>query len=234
MRYFSGCKSSISHDDDDDDDQHFDETKRDMVEERESNNERKEEPGHNSRSLNERDQGETTSVNANAFEAHKTGSIGVGEMLDQCQANMAGFETEIRKLKKQCRSELTTKCYQLRIHPTMDGDTEVVVQKFYESRTQPVLNKIKLIEMQWRTLDLWEILQSVNPRTILEFDQQKTLQRNEISSKNSSDDMNFRRSIVLCCVFEDMMRNVGWKVGDTCAIENDIFDIVGKLMMQVA
>ena len=80
---------------------------------------------------------------------------------------------------------------------------------------------------------MWEILQSVNPRPILEFDQQKILQRDRKLSKNYPD-MEFRRSIVLCCVFDDLMRNFGWKVGDTCVIEHDICNTVGKLMMQVA
>ena len=180
-------------------------------------------------------QGET-SENANSFKELKSSSHknGVMPSNDQCEANMANIELAILKLKQKCRNELTTKCYQLKIHRTTDDHSEEVVRKFYETTTQSVLNKIKLIDDQWRTLDLWEILQSVNPRTILEFDQQKILQRYEILSRNASDDMEFRRSIVLCSVFEDLMRNLGWKIGDACVIEHDVCNTVGNLMMQVA
>ena len=92
-----------------------------------------------------------TSVNADAFE--------------QTGTNFAKLRNEIDNLKNKYCSKLTTRCYQLKLHHTMDVvDYEEVIRNFNESKiVQPALNNIKLIEDQWRTLDLWEILQSVNP-----------------------------------------------------------------------
>ena len=42
-----------------------------------------------------------------------------------------------------------------------------------------------------------------------------------------------RRSIILCCIFEDLSEKFGWKVGDTLDIEEDICGVVGKLILKV-
>ena len=96
--------------------------------------------------------------------------------------------------------------------------------------TQPVLDKIKLIEDQWRTMDLWRIVKLVNPSPVMEFDQEDLPQRNETEHK--ADEV-LRRSIILCCMFEDLSKKFGWKVGDTLDIEEDICDVVGKLILKV-
>ena len=132
---------------------------------------------------------------------------------------MARFENEIRNLKEQCFNELTTKCHQLKIHQTKDDDFDEVVREFYESRTHTVLNQIKLIDNQWNTLDMWKVVQSVNPRPILEFHIKELFQQDVELSKDSPDKLAFRKSFVFCCIFEDLMRNLGWKVGDALGIE---------------
>ena len=151
--------------------------------------------------------------------------------IGKCEANMTEIETEIVRLKQQYSNELASKCFQLKIHRTTD--LRKTVQKFYEFETQPVLNRIKLIENQWRTLDLWEIVQAVNPRTIMAFEQNKMFQSDRTLSENPPDNVILRMAIVLCCFFEDLMRSFSWKVGDTLNIENDICNTVGKLIMQV-
>ena len=174
-----------------------------------------------------------TSVHAS--ETIETGLTRVKKMLslDQCEANMADLETTINKLKQQFHNELTTKCHQLKIHQRKGADFDEVVREFYESRTQTVLNKIKMIEDQWKTLDVWEVVQSVNPRPILEFSTKELFQQDVELSKDTPDNMAFRKAFVFCCIFEDLMRNLGWKVGDALGIEHDICDVVGNLMMQV-
>ena len=149
------------------------------------------------------------------------------------EVNMASFANQIRNLKEQCCKELTTKCHQLKIHQTKEDDFDEVVRGFYESRTQTVLNKIKLIEDQWRTLNLWEVVESVNPRPILEFSTKELFQQDIQLSKDPQDSMTFRKAFIFCCIFEDLMRNFGWKVEDALGIEHDICDVVGNLMMQV-
>ena len=159
-------------------------------------------------------------------------SLGISAT-DLHEANMARFANEIRNLKEKCCKELTTKCHQLKIHQTKSDDFDEVVREFYESRTQTVLNKIKLIEYQWKTLDVWGVVQSVNSRPILEFSTKESFQQDVEFSKDSPDNMAFRKAFVFCCIFEDLMRNLGWKVGDALGIEHDICDVVGNLMMQV-
>ena len=139
---------------------------------------------------------------------------------------MAKLRSEINKWKEQYYNELTTKCYQLKIDRTMDDDYEKVIRNFHESKiVQPVLDRIELMEDQWRKLDLWEILQSVNPRPLVKigtgelFEQDSTLLQNK-------EDMTFRWSIVLCRIFENLMQTLGWKVGDTLDIEEDICDVL--------
>ena len=152
-----------------------------------------------------------------------------------CEADMEKFEDAIHNLKQKCCNKLTTisNCYQLKIHKTKDDDFEEIAKKYPKSGTQSVLDKLTLIKDQWRTLDFWELVQSVNPRPILEFVQKPLDPRDKIPSVKQTDKTAFERSIVLCCIFEDMARDLGWKVGDTLDIENDVFDTVGKLMMQM-
>ena len=239
----SGCKSSRNNDDDDaDKTQQLDETEHGMVREhgRESNRGNKPEevsvPEDNFERtrLTESVQREA-SANASSLEALKTGSNEEKEIISigQCEANMTDLENKIRKLKQPCSKELTTKCYQLKIHRTTDDDCDEVVHEFFKSIDQLVLDKIELVMDQWRTLDLWELVRYVNPRPVIKF-QNEILQRsNPLPDKHQDSSITFRRSIVLCCIFEDLMKNFGWKVGDALDIENDICDIVVKLMMQM-
>ena len=64
-----------------------------------------------------------------------------------------------------------------------DGrDYEEVIRNFHENKiVQPVLDKIKLIEGQWRTLDLWEILQSVNPSPLMKFGEDELFKQDSTS-----------------------------------------------------
>ena len=106
---------------------------------------------------------------------------------------------------------------------------------------QPVLGKLKVIEDRCRKLDLSEILQSVNPRPIMKFSRNELLEHdyalprmnNGVIWLENEEDVNFRWSMSLCCIFENLMRSLGWKVGDTVDIEEDICDVVGQLMMKV-
>ena len=97
-------------------------------------------------------------------------------------------------------------------------------------KTQPVLDKIKLIEDRWRTMDLWRIVKLMNPSPLMKFDQEDPPQRNKPEHKT---DEFLRRSIILCCIFEDLSKKFGWKVGDTLDIKKDICDVVGKLILEV-
>ena len=151
-----------------------------------------------------------------------------------CDSKMAELENAVRNLKQKCCKKLTTKSYQLKIQRTKDDDLEEYVREFYETETQSVLDKLKLIRDQWRKLDFWKLLQSVNPRPIVKMVQEPLGQTYKNISENPQDQTAFERSIVLCCIFEDLMRNLGWKVGDTLDIETDICNTIGKLMMQVA
>ena len=147
----------------------------------------------------------------------------------ECGSNMAEFRNKIRKLKEHNRDKLATKCYQLKIHRTKDDDFEKIIRDFDDRETQPILDKIKLIKDQWRTIDLWGVVQLINPSPVMDLDREELL-RNETFSDL---DIILRKSIVLCCIFEDLMRKFGWKVGDTLDIEEDICDVVGKLIMNV-
>ena len=142
------------------------------------------------------------------------------------------LKNEIGKLKQQYRDQHTAKCYQLKIHQKKDDNIDEVIQEIDKRGTQPVLNNIELIKDQWRTLDLWETLQLVNPSPLVNFDREELFQRDETSLETKAD-TTLMRSITLCCIFENLMRSLGWKVGDTFDIEEDICDVVGKLMMKV-
>ena len=149
------------------------------------------------------------------------------------ETNVLKLREEILHVKELYHIKLTTKCCQLILHRTMDDDTEKVIRNCHESEiVQPVVDRIKLIEDQWRTLDLWEILQSVNPRRILEFGRNE-LFRKDSTSLGNNEDMIFRRSIVFCHAFENLMRTLSWRVGDTHDIEEDMCDVVGQLLMRV-
>ena len=119
------------------------------------------------------------------------------------------------------------------IHHPMDDGLEEVVRKFYELERQPALERIKLVKDQWKTLDLWDTVQRVNPRSRMEFDPEEPSELDETLIEIEGDKI-LRRSIVLCCRFEDVMKELGWKVGDTLDIEKYICDVVGKAMMKVA
>ena len=140
--------------------------------------------------------------------------------IDESNANMADCLNKIRNFK-QNHNELTTKCYQLKIHRTMDDGVEEIVQKFHELETKLALERIEFLKDQWRTLDLWDIVQLVNPRSTMEFNRGEIIKQDETLVEYKADET-LRRSIVLCFMFEDLMRSLGWKVGDTCDIEHDI------------
>ena len=150
---------------------------------------------------------------------------------DQCGSKMAEFQNEIQKMEHEYREQLTTKCHQLKIHRKEDDDFEEIIRDFDNSEKQPVLDKITLIEDQWRTVDLWGIVQQVNPSHRMKFDPEELLRDGTLPELKS--DTPLRRSIVLCCIFEDLMRKLGWKVGDTLDIEEDICDVLGKLISKV-
>ena len=164
-----------------------------------------------------------SSVNANAWNAFEIFG-----------PNMAKFRREVHKSKEQYYNKLTTRCYQLKMHGTTDDDYDEVIQNFHESEiVKPLLDKVKLIEDQWRTLNLWETLQSVNPSPIMKFGRDEPFEKDLILIENKDDDMTFRRSIVLCNIFENLMQTFLWKIGDTLDIEEDICDVVGQLLMKV-
>ena len=149
------------------------------------------------------------------------------------KSNLAKLRNDIHNSKEAYDDKLTTKFCQLKTHRTTDGDFAGIIQNFHEIGTvEPVLHRIKLIEDQWRTLALWELVQSVNPRPVIEFGRDKLFKR-EFALLENKDDMIFRWSIVLCNIFEDLMRTLGWKVGKTSDIEEDICDVVGQLLMKV-
>ena len=154
------------------------------------------------------------------------------QKLDETKQDLTA-ELETEKSKQQSRSELTAKCFHMKVHRAKDGDFEEIVKKFHENEIRSDLNRIKLIEDQWRTLELSELLQSVNPRPIIKFDEKEINQRNESLLENTPNYRTLRRSVALCCIFEDMMKNFGWKDGDTLDIEDDICYVVGQVMMTV-
>ena len=153
-------------------------------------------------------------------------------VVSECRSDLAELR-DIHNRIEQYQNKLTTKCYQLKIPRTTDEDYKEVIRKFHDSVIeQPVLDEIKLIEGQLRTLDLWEILQSVNPSPTMKFCRDD-LSKPDSTLVDNNEDMLFRRSIVLCGIFEDLMRSLGWRAGDTPDIEEDICDAVGQLLLRV-
>ena len=149
---------------------------------------------------------------------------------------MPGCRSKLQNDGQEQYHKPTTECCQLKLHRTKrtktDDDFGEFIRHFHENEmVQPVLDRINLIENQWRTLDLWEIVQSVNPHPMMKFS------RNELFKQDftllDNEDLTFRRSNVLCSMFEDLMSTLEWKVGDTHAIEEDICDVVGQLLMKV-
>ena len=153
------------------------------------------------------------------------------DAFETTETNLSKLRNKI--LEEQYHNKLTTKCYQLKLHNTIDDDFEKVIRNSHENEIeQLVVDRIKLIEDQWRELDLWEILQSVNPLRVIKFDRDELFKQDSTPLENN-DVVIFRRSIVFCGMFEYLMRIMGWKVGDTLDIEEDICDVVGQLLMKV-
>ena len=120
-----------------------------------------------------------SSFQANAIE---TESSEVEQMhsTDKFRSNMTAFQNEIQKFKQQYYlDKLATKCHQIKIHRTKDDDLEKVIRDFDKRELKQVLDKIKLIEDRWRTMDLWRIVKLMNPSSVMEFDQEDLPQRNE-------------------------------------------------------
>ena len=138
-----------------------------------------------------------------------------------------------RKLKQRQYNELSTECHQLKVPSAEFEELEEIVRKFHESQTKFVLDRIKLIEEQWRKLNLWEIVQSVNPRPIIKFNGEEITQWDETLLEKTKNDIIFRRSSALCCIFNDLMENFGWKYGEGLDIEEDICNVIGQLIMKV-
>ena len=78
-----------------------------------------------------------------------------------------------------------------------------------------------------------EIVQYVNPCPIIVFGREEHFRSRFITLPENKEGMTFRCSIVLCSIFEDLMRSLCWKVGDTTLdIEEDICYVVGKLILE--
>ena len=194
--------------------------------------------------MNETEQQRTKSINTNerpkeamekSHENEKQPSVDADpwNALETTETNLLNLQKEILNVKEQYHNKLTTKCYQLKLQRTMDDEFEKVIRNSHESGiVQSVVDQIKLIEDRWRTLNVWEILQSVNPRRILEFGRDQ-LFRKDSTSLGNNEDMIFMWSIVLCHAFENLIRTLCWRVGDTHDIEDDICDVVGQLLMKL-
>ena len=149
-----------------------------------------------------------------------------------CRSNLSELR-DIRNRIEQYQNKLTAKCHQLKIPRKTDEDYREVIRKFHDSEiVKPVLDEIELIEGQLKTLDLWEILQSVNPSPSMQFRRDDKSKQDSTLLDNKKY-MLFRRSILLCGMFENLMRSLGWRAGDTLDIEDDICDVVGQLLMRV-
>ena len=189
---------------------------------------------------NDDEEEEEKEVNKTEQKSKETESIKTNERSKEAMehdlgrgSNLSKVRNEIDYFEKQYHNKLTSRCYQLKMHHAMDNDYGQVVRNIYESEiVQPVLDRIKLVEDQWRTLDLWEILLSVNLRPLIKFGRDELFKQDSTLLENK-EDMNFKWSIVLCSIFENLMRTLGWKVGDTLDIEEDICDVVGQLLMKV-
>ena len=230
-----GCQPSKDYggDDDDDEEQQLVGTEQERMEMRDNEKEsnRCERQGDLKRTR-EIESGEVeSSLQANGI---KTESSEVEQMhsTDKYKSNMTEFRIEIQEFKQQYyRDKLATKCHQIKIHRTKDEDVEETIRDFDNRETLPLLNKLELIKDQWRTMDLWGLLQQVNPSPEIYFDRGVILQDETFSQRES--DITLRWSIVLCCIFEDLMRSVGLKVGDTLDIDENICRVVGKLILSV-
>ena len=208
-----------SHDNNDDDD------KQTLDEDKQDNTEKNERASHNRNTQKEKLGPEHTSKKKGSIDNKKSS---VHATAFEAVSNVA-LEMDS---KNQC-DKVTTKCYQLKIPRAKNDDFKPIVKIFHESRTQSVLDRIKLIEEQRRILDLWEILRSVNPRPIMMCDGENIIQKDVTLPDNPPDDVTFRKSSALCCFFEDLIKNFRWKVGDSLDIEDDICNVVGQLMMGV-
>ena len=257
----SGCRSVVFQDENNDDDDYDDDVEEEEEEGGEEENEEGEEDGEEGKEdavdddeeeeeeakrmketeqeTEERNEIKSIDTNERQKESkeqeiarHRMETSVNADALKQTGTHLAKLRNEVDSLKNKYFSKLTTKCYQLKLHRTY-VDCEEVIKNFNESRiVQPVLDKIKLIEGRCRTLDLWEILQSVNPRPLMKFGSNELFKQDSTLLENK-EDMIFRKSIVLCSIFENLMRTLGWKVGDTLDIEDDICDVVGQMLMRV-
>ena len=222
----SGCKSEVTRnrneDDDDDDKEEEVEKEKEEMNVTEPETEERHELASNERqrSSTKKERANTitrgimeSSVDADAWNAVQTTGTNFGK-----------FRNEIDNLKYIYSSELTAKCYQLNLLRTTDDDFGEIIRNFHGREiVQPVLPKLELIENQWRTLDLWELLQSVNAFPLLHVGgKDSTLLENK-------EDMTFIWSIELCCKVNNQFR----KVGDKLDIEEDICDVVANLLMKV-
>ena len=63
----------------------------------------------------------------------------------------------------------------------------------------------------------------------MKFDRDELFGQDSASLENK-EDMIFRQSIVLCSMFEDLMRTLSWQAGDILDIEADLCDVVGQLV----
>ena len=152
------------------------------------------------------------------------------------EENMVKFVTEVRNLKQKCQEKFKTKCYLVKNYRSTENDLKKVSHKLHVSQKQPVLDNVKLVirlvEDQSKSLNLWEILHLVNPHPIIEYPRENLPEQEPLVENHS--DILFSRGLDLCYIFEELMTNFGWKVGDTLDIENDLCDVTGKLMLQLA
>ena len=138
------------------------------------------------------------------------------------------LDTEVSN--KHCGKQ-TSKCLILKKHQAVNDSVSEVLRIVDRIKIQPVLKKFKFIEKQWDSLQLLKVVKLLNPN-IIKFDSKKSLE--DMSTSGTDVNMTFRRSIILCYRFHELMKIRACGAIDKCPFENDIIcDIVGHLMAEV-
>ena len=95
-----------------------------------------------------------------------TSSTALGAESHLARKNFLEFQTEIHNLMQQQHRKQASVCHQLKIFRRTDDDIAEVVRNFDKRETQPLIDKIKQVENQWRTLETWNMVELVNQRNI--------------------------------------------------------------------